>query len=100
MKTEHPIRWLCEALEVSSSGYYDWVNRQAQPSPRTQENARLALLIVQIHQESRQTYGSPRIQVALDQAGHAYGRHRIARLILIFGRWLKTDPRLVCKIFR
>ena len=81
MKTEHPIRSLCEALEVSSSGYYDWVNRQAQPSRRTQENARLALLIVQIHQESRQTYGSPRIQVALDQAGHAYGRHRIARLM-------------------
>jgi putative transposase len=81
MKTEHPIRSLCEALEVSASGYYDWVNRQAQPSPRTQENARLALLIVQIHQESRQTYGSPRVQVALDKAGHAYGRHRIARLM-------------------
>ena len=57
MKTEHPVRSLCEALEVSASGYYDWVNRQAQPSPRTEENARLALLIVQIHQESRQTYG-------------------------------------------
>jgi len=81
MKTEHPIRSLCEALEVSASGYYDWVNRQAQPSPRTQENARLALLIVQIHRESRQTYGSPRIQAALDKAGHAYGRHRIARLM-------------------
>src|ERR1035441_2017518 len=60
MKTEHPIRSLCEALEVSTSGYYDWVNRQTQPSPRTQENARLALLIVRVHQESRQTYGSPR----------------------------------------
>jgi hypothetical protein len=31
-------------LEVSASGYYDWVNRQAQPSPRTRENARLANL--------------------------------------------------------
>ena len=33
MKTEHPIRSLCEALEVSSSGYYDWSNRQTQPNP-------------------------------------------------------------------
>ena len=81
MKTEHPVRSLCEALEVSSSGYYDWVNRQAQPTPRTRENARLTLLIIQIHQESRQTYGSPRIQVALDKAGHPCGRHRIARLM-------------------
>jgi len=40
MKTDHPIRSLCEALEVSSSGYYDWCNRQAQPGPRAQENAR------------------------------------------------------------
>ena len=81
MKTEHPIRSLCEALEVSASGYYDWFNRQTQPSPRAQENVRLARQIAQIHQESRQTYGSPRIQVALEQAGQTYGRHRIARLM-------------------
>jgi putative transposase len=81
MKTEHPIRSLCEALEVSSSGYYDWFNRQAQPGPRAQENARLVLEIARIHQDSRQTYGSPRIQVVLSQAGHAHGRHRIARLM-------------------
>ena len=85
MKTEHPIRSLCEALEVSSSGYYDWSNRQAQPSPRAQENKRLAQQIVQVHQDSRQTYGSPRIQKALGQAGHAYGRHRIARLMRLQG---------------
>lgn len=81
MKAEHPIRSLCEALEVSPSGYYDWARRQTQPGPRAQENARLAQHIVQIHTESRQTYGSPRIQVVLRQAGHAHGRHRIARLM-------------------
>jgi transposase InsO family protein len=81
MKTEHPIRWLCEALEVSASGYYDWFNRQARPGPRAQENTRLLQQTVQIHQDSRQTYCSPRIQVALSQAGHANGRHRISRLM-------------------
>jgi putative transposase len=81
MKTDHPIRSLCEALEVSPSGYYDWSNRQAQPGPRAQESARLAQQIVQIHEASRQTYGSPRIQAVLRQAGHAHGRHRIARLM-------------------
>ena len=81
MKADHPIRSLCEALEVSASGYYDWSTRQAQPGPRARENARLVHQIVQIHKQSRQTYGSPRIQVALRQAGHAHGRHRIARLM-------------------
>jgi transposase InsO family protein len=72
-------------LEVSASGYYDWFNRQAQPGPRAQENARLLQQIIQIHRESRQTYGSPRIQVVLRQAGHAHGRHRIARLMRLQG---------------
>jgi putative transposase len=85
MKTEHPIRSLCEALEVSSSGYYDWSNRPTQPSPRALENERLAQQIAQVHQESRQTYGSPRVQKALGQAGHAYGRHRMARLMRLQG---------------
>ena len=62
MKTEHPVRSLCAALEVSSSGYYDWFNRQTQPGPRAQENAQLAAQILQIHHASRETYGSPRIQ--------------------------------------
>jgi transposase InsO family protein len=81
MKTAHPIRSLCEAFEVSASGYYDWFNRQAQPGPRAQENARLVQQIVQIHRDSGQTYGSPRIQAQLSQAGQAHGRHRIARLM-------------------
>jgi transposase InsO family protein len=81
MKTEHPIRPLCEALEVSASGYYDWHHRQTHPSRRTQENAQLVQHIVQFHAASRQTYGSPRIQVELARAGHVYGRHRIARLM-------------------
>jgi transposase InsO family protein len=81
MKTDHPIRSLCEALAVSSSGYYDWCHRQTQPGPRAQENAQLSEHIIQIHKASRHTYGSPRIQVVLRQAGHTHGRRRIARIM-------------------
>ena len=81
MKTEHPIRSMCEAFEVSTSGYYGWVNRSAQPGLRAQENALLAAQITQIHLASRQTYGSPRIQQALLKVGRSHGRNRIARLM-------------------
>jgi putative transposase len=81
MKTQHPIRSLCDALEVSPSGYYDWVNRQTQPGPRAQKNVQLLKQIVRIHEDSRQTYGSPRVQQELSKAGHAHGRNRIARLM-------------------
>ena len=81
MKTEHPIRPLCEAFEVSTSGYYDWVSRSRQPGPRAQENVLLGAQITQIHLASRQTYGSPRIQQALVKAGRSHSRNRIARLM-------------------
>lgn len=81
MKTEHPIRVLCRTLEVSANGYYDWRKRQERPSPRTQEDQRLKERIGQIHQQSRQTYGAPRILEALQQSGQRHGRNRIARLM-------------------
>jgi len=81
MKAAYPLRRLCQAFEVSRSGYYDWVDRALQPGPRTRQNIQLLEQIRSIHQNSRQTYGSPRIQQALARAGHAHGRNRIARLM-------------------
>jgi len=97
MKTEHPIRPLCEALEVSASGYYDWCFRQANPSRRAQENAQLIPHLVQIHKASRETYGSPRMQIELAKAGHSHGRRRIARLMRQQGLWGRAKVRFrVC----
>jgi putative transposase len=81
MKTEHPIRSLCEALAVSTSGYYDWCHRSTQPGPRARENALLVAAITRIHQESRATYGSPRIRQELLKEGRTHGRNRIGRLM-------------------
>jgi len=81
MKTEHPIRTLCEALDVSASGYYAWQARRATPGPRAAEDQKLVGEIRTLHTASRQTYGSPRIQAALRQQGHRHGRNRLARLM-------------------
>lgn len=48
----------CRVLNVSRSGYYDWLGRPT--CPRAQENEYLFKLIERIHAESRDTYGSPR----------------------------------------
>lgn len=81
MKANHSIRVLCQAFEVSPSGYYDWQQRQKQPAPRVQQDRQLKEQIRRIHQESRQTYGSPRIQVSLRALGQRHGRNRLARLM-------------------
>jgi transposase InsO family protein len=78
MSGQYKIAWLCEALLVSRSGYYDWKERRCSPGPRQLENIRLRERIREEFLRSRQTYGSPRLAHALG----CPGRHnRIARLM-------------------
>lgn len=82
-KVNYPIALMCKVLKVARSGYYAWVNRKA--SPRQQENEILSEQIQQIHQQSRQTYGSPRIHAALIAKGFRVGRQRVRRLMAKLG---------------
>ena len=50
---------LCNALEVSVSGYYDWLGRPE--SKRSRENRQLTEKIKPYHHQSREIYGSPKI---------------------------------------
>ena len=81
MKTEHPVSALCQALEVSPSGYYDWEQRKDSPAARVLEDQKLLANIKQIHKESRQTYGTPRVRMHLRAQGQCHGRNRIGRLM-------------------
>ncbi len=78
MSGQYKLAWLCEALLVSRSGYYDWKERRQRPGPRQVENAHLAERIRQEFVRSRQSYGSPRLAHALGCPGR---RNRIARLM-------------------
>ena len=81
MKEEYCIRLLCQAFEVSKSGYYDWRERRRRPGPRHRQDVELKAHIRQFHQQSRQTYGAPRIQACLRTLGRRHGRNRIGRLM-------------------
>lgn len=72
------LRWLCEALLVSRSGYYDWQRRQHTPGARERANRQLRQRVREEFERSRRTYGSPRVARALGLPG---SRHRIARLM-------------------
>ncbi len=54
------------------------------------QNRTLLAEIRVIHQESRETYGSPSIWDALNKRGHRVGEHRIARLMRVDGIRAKT----------
>ena len=41
MSGQYKVAWLCEALLVSRSGYYDWKERRHSPGPRQMQNMQL-----------------------------------------------------------
>jgi len=82
MSGQYKIAWLCEALMVSRSGYYDWCRQAQRPGLRQQQNAALRQQIRAAYTASRETYGSPRIARELGAPGR---RHRIARLMRLEG---------------
>jgi putative transposase len=78
MSGQYKIAWLCEALLVSRSGYYDWKARAHRPGARQMENMQLRQRIREEFARSRQTYGSPRLAQVIGCPGR---RNRIARLM-------------------
>ena len=55
------------------------------PSARSLEDNRLIGQISRAHEESRKTYGSPRIHATLRQQGESVGRRRVERLMRSHG---------------
>lgn len=56
---------MCEVLEVSSSGYYAWLDRPK--SPRAERHERLQQAVKQVHAESHGIFGSIKVTKALKQ---------------------------------
>jgi putative transposase len=85
-KANFPIRFMCDRLGVSPSGFYEWRHTQANPCPRRREDAELVERIREIHRISRRSYGSPRVhaELVLGQ-GRRIGRKRIERLMRAHG---------------
>ena len=75
----YPVRMMCDALKVSSSGYYDWQGRPE--SRRAAYDRHLTETIRQVHAESDGTYGSPRVHAELNEVGLPCGRPKVARLM-------------------
>ena len=92
-RDHYSIPRLCSVLDVSPSGYYDWVDRPLSETARV--NQRLVTKIRCYHQASRRTYGSPRIQKDLEDAGERVSRQRVARLMCSEGIQSKMAKRFV-----
>jgi putative transposase len=70
---------MCRVYGVTRGGYYAW--RQRPVSISAQQDEKLSSQIRRVHEESRGTYGSPRVHRQLKSLGVEVGENRVARLM-------------------
>lgn len=78
---QYAVRSLCNAYEISSTGYYNWVNGGKRSEKKISEDATLKEEIKKIHKNSRKSYGRPRMVTALKGLGYTCGNYRVRRLM-------------------
>jgi putative transposase len=78
-RAQHPVSLLCSVLGVSRAGYYAWKDRSA--CARRRRDDELLGEIRAIHEESKGTYGWPRVHAELRHRGVRVSRKRVARLM-------------------
>jgi putative transposase len=75
-----PVSVLCEVLDVSRSGFYEYLQRHAQVSGDAEEVV-LLTRVKAIAAETRHSYGSRRMAKQLQDAGFHVGRAKARRLM-------------------
>ena len=78
-QSEFRIQPMCRALQVSRSGYYDYLHRPA--SDHSIEDDKLRPQIKAAFEKGRKNYGTRRIKKALKKTENPVSRRRIGRLM-------------------
>jgi len=74
-----PVAWLCDALDVSRSGFHAWLTRK--PSKRSQVDDEIGAKVRASFINSDRTYGARRVWHDVLAEGINCGLHRIERLM-------------------
>jgi len=75
-----PVQAACEAAEVSTSAYYDWLERSKAPTQVEWDEAIVVNEMYEIHHHHDDTYGSPRMTDELRRRGYDVNHKRVERL--------------------
>lgn len=95
----YPVEFMCEILDVSKSGYYEWRHRP--DSATNQRRGELKVLITKAFEVSDGTYGYRRVHAQLARWGVTAGPELVRQLMRELGlqpcqprprRWNLTHP--------
>ena len=85
------VTLMCDALNVSTAGYYCWRERDA--SEQQQRREELTVEIQAVHAEVQARYGSPRMHAELVDRGHDCCVNTVARIMRDAGIAAKTKRK-------
>ncbi|HAF54770.1 MAG TPA: IS3 family transposase [Thauera sp.] len=98
MRKLYPVSVSCGVLEVSASGYFNWLRRRESghggPARRHSDEALLAYMRA-IHAEVKGQYGWPRMHKELLARGIRVGKDRVRKLMQQHGIRAKTKRKFV-----
>jgi transposase InsO family protein len=92
-KQEFAVQMMCDILDVSRSGYYRWIDRPI--CPRAKRRAQLIEKIKEVQEQSRGTYGSPRVTVELKEVHLSVCQNTVAKYMRESGIGVKLRRRFV-----
>ena len=91
-KAGYPVTVLCRVLRLSTSGFYVWLNRA--PSKQATATAILQAAIKVAFDDSRCTYGSPRVHAELAAHGWKVSKTRVEREMRKLGLLARRPKKL------
>ncbi len=94
-RSSFPVKKMCQALQVSQSGYYRWLKSPL--SPRKTENIRIKERIKEIFDSHNEMVGSPIVTADLhdEREFSKVSRPRVARMMKEMGLKCKTTRKFV-----
>ena len=84
---------MCKVFKVRKSSYYGWLKNG--PSDRWKENESLLVEIMDIFEDSHETYGSPRITEELRARNKLVSRKRVAKIMQAAGIQARKRKKFV-----
>lgn len=81
-RRNYPLAAMCGALGVTRAGYYAWAKRrEGPPGPRAARRQELLGRVREAHEQSRCTYGSPRVYHELKARGVECCENTVAKVM-------------------
>ena len=92
-RSHYPVSLMCNVLQVSPSGYYDWHGRE--PSQQQQRRDKILQAAARSHFESHRIYGYRKVWEDLDEQQVACCPETVRRVLQELGLFSRTKRKFV-----